>query len=75
MQDKKTFVYQAFLATLLNYCTAELGDAPDPTLTGANANLGLKTQYEFSKESEIIEMFASIFSAVFFHRTLPGKFL
>ncbi len=36
--------------------TATKINVGDPTLAGGNANLGLKARYEFSKESETIEM-------------------
>jgi hypothetical protein len=80
-QATGTYAYRAYLETLLNYGpsakqsqltaslfykdTAGKMDVADPTLAAANANLGLKERYEFSKASGIIEMAGPIFCDVF----------
>lgn len=85
-QATGTYAYRAYLETLLNYGpsakqsqltaslfykdTAGKMDVADPTLTAANANLGLKARYEFSKKSGIIEMAGPIFCDVFFSERL-----
>ena len=76
-----TYNYRAYLETLLNYGpaakqsqltaalfykdTAAKINVADPTKAAADANLGLKARYEFSKESGTIEMVGPIFSDVF----------
>ena len=41
-------------------------DVADPTIGDANANLGLKTRYDFSKTSNTIEMAGPLFCDAFF---------
>jgi hypothetical protein len=76
-----TYNYRAYLETLLNYGpaakqsqltaalfykdTAAKINVADPTKAAADANLGLKARYQFSKESGTIEMAGPIFSDVF----------
>ena len=80
-QATSTYAYRAYLETLLNYGPAakdsQLSAAmfykdkagkmnvADPTLAAANANMGLKKRYEFSKKSLPIEMAGPIFCDVF----------
>ena len=45
--------------------TAGKMDVTDPTLADANANMGLKKRYEFSKQSGFIEMAGPLFGDVF----------
>ena len=45
-------------------------DVADPTIGDANANLGLKTRYDFSKTSNTIEMAGPLFCDVFFSERL-----
>lgn len=84
-----TYSYRAYLETLLNYGPSakqsQLTSAlffkdtggkfsiADPT--AADANFGLKTRYEFSKESKTIEMAGPIFSDVFFSERLLLSFV
>ena len=85
-QATGTYPYRAYLETLLNYGpsakqsqltaplfykdTAGKMDVSNPTAAAANANLGLKARYEFSKTSGIIEMVGPIFRDVFFSERL-----
>ena len=85
-QSAGTYAYRSFLETLLNYGpsakesqltaslffkdTAGKMEIADPTLGAANANMGLKNRYEFSKESKIVEMAGPLFCDVFFTERL-----
>ena len=85
-QATGTYAYRSYLETLLNYGpsakrsqltaslfykdTAGKMDIMDPTLAGDAANYGLKSRYEFSKESGIVEMAGPIFCDVFFSERL-----
>ena len=80
-QATATYAYRAYLETLLNYGpvakesqltaamfykdTAGKMDVTDSTLAAANANMGLKKRYEFSKQSGVIEMVGPLFCDVF----------
>ena len=80
-QATGTYAYRAYLETLLNYGpaakrsqltaamfykdTAGKMDVSDPTVAAANANLGLKERYTFSRESGILEMAGPLFCDAF----------
>ena len=90
-QASGLYGYRAYLETLLNYApsakksqltaalfykdTAGKMEVADPTVAAANANHGLKTRYEFSKTSGILEMAGPIFSDVFFTERLLLSFV
>ena len=85
-QATGTYAYRSYLETLLNYGpsakqtqltaslfykdTAGKMDITDPTQSGVAANHDLKSRYEFSKESGIVEMAGPIFCDVFFSERL-----
>ena len=85
-QATGTYAYCSYLETLLNYGpsakqsqltpslfykdTADKMDITDPTLAGAATNHSLKSGYEFSKESGIVEMAGPVFCDVFFSEQL-----
>ena len=50
-------------------------DITDPTLAGIAANYRLKSRYEFSKESGIVEMAGPIFCDVFFSERLLQNYV
>ena len=75
-----TYNYRAYIETLLNYGlfykdTARKINVADPTKAAADANMGLKAQYEFSKESGTIEMVGPILSDVFMTERLLLSFV
>ncbi|XP_028393189.1 uncharacterized protein F54H12.2-like [Dendronephthya gigantea] len=88
-QATGTYSYRAYLETLLNYgpaakqsqLTAALfykdtaGKMAVADPTAADGNLGLKSRYEFSKESGTIEMAGPIFCDVFFSERLLLSFV
>ena len=53
--------------------TAGKMDVADPTLTAANANMGLKKRYAFNQESGVIEMAGPLFCDVFKSGTAPAE--
>ena len=85
-QATGTYAYRSYIETLLNYGpsakqsqlraalfykdTAGKMDVADTTLAGGAANQGLKSRYEFSKTSGIVEMAGPIFSDIFFSERL-----
>ena len=90
-QAMGTYAYRAYLETLLNYGpaakqsqltasmfykdTAGKMDVADPSLAVNNANLGLKTRYELSKESGVIEMAGPVFCDIFMTERLLLSFV
>jgi len=85
-QSTGTYSYTSYYETILNFgpaakksqLTAGLfykdtaGNlySPDPTLTNAAANLGLKSHYSFIKESALVDLFGPIYCDLFYSERL-----
>lgn len=81
-----TYAYHAMLETLLNYGeeakTSQLSmamffkdtpgkmDAVNPLNADADANLGLKARFAFTKSSNIVDMMGTVHSDIFFQQRL-----
>ncbi|KAK3745395.1 hypothetical protein QZH41_001434 [Actinostola sp. cb2023] len=81
-QSTGTYSYRSYYETILNFGpaakksqltaglfykdTAGNLDSTDPTLTNADANLGLKSRYSFIKESALVDLFGPIYCDLFY---------